>query len=174
MILEKCTFDQLPGEMKMHVMYIEKIPVSEFKLVIWNIKNTLYYNNLKESEVKRFVALIESEKRYLNNRTLDSIYNKYGFAVYREIHEAHEFLVKQELARIAECTAAEYMPIIEKYMDRPSIPVSQPLLKAMSHAATKGNYRFSEWSTEDTYIYFMGYLLGSGKLKWDRRLGSFH
>ena len=174
MILEKCTFDQLPGEMKMHVMYIEKIPVSEFKLVIWNIKNTLYYNNLKESEVKRFVALIESEKRYLNNRTLDSIYNKYGFAVYREIHEAHEFLVKQELDRIAECTAAEYMPIIEKYMDRPSIPVSQPLLKAMSHAATKGNYRFSEWSTEDTYIYFTGYLLGSGKLKWDRRLGSFH
>ena len=47
MILEKCTFDQLPGEMKMRVIYIEKIPVSEFKLVIWNIKNTLYYNNLK-------------------------------------------------------------------------------------------------------------------------------
>ena len=161
MIIEKCTFDQLPGEMKMHVMYIEKIPVSEFKLVIWNIKNTLYYNNLKESEVKRFVALIESEKRYLNSRTLDSIYNKYGFAVYMQIHEAHRFLKEKELDRIAECTVAEYMPIIEKVMDKPSILFSESLLTAMRHAATK---------KESEYIYCMGYLLGSKKLKWEGRL----
>ena len=161
MILEKCTFDQLPVEMKMHVLYIEKIPVSEFKLVIWNIKNTLYYNNLKESEVKRFVTLIESEKRYLNNRTLDSIYNKYGYAVYAEIRDAHRFLIEKELDRIAECTAAEYMPIIEEVMDKPSIPFSEPLLKAICHAATK---------RENAYIYCMGYLLGRGKLKWDKRL----
>ena len=121
MILEKCTFDQLPGEMKMHVMYVQKIPVAEFKLAIWNIKNTLYYNNLKESEVKRFVALIESEKRYLNSRTLDSIYNKYGFAVYMEIHEAHAFLVQQELDRIAECTAAEYIVTRHFMVDGKSI-----------------------------------------------------
>ena len=95
MIIEKCTFDQLPGEMKMRVLFIEKIPVSEFRLVIWSVDNTLYYNNLKESEVKRFVALIESEKRYLNDRTLDSIYNKYGFAVYMQIHEAHRFLYRK-------------------------------------------------------------------------------
>lgn len=161
MILEKCTFDQLPDEMKMRVIYIEKIPVSEFKLVIWSIKNTLYYNNLKESEVKRFVALIESEKRYLNDRTLDSIYNKYGFAVYMQIHEAHRFLIEKELDRVAECTVAEYMPIIEKVMDKPSIPFSESLLTAMRHAATK---------RENEYIYCMGYLLGSGKLKWDSRL----
>ena len=161
MILEKCTFDQLPDEMKMHVMYIEKIPVSEFKLVIWNIKNTLYYNDLKESEVKRFVALIESEKRYLNSRTLDSIYNKYGFAVYMQIHDAHRFLIEKELDRIAECTVAEYMPIIKEVMDEPSIPFSESLLKAMRHAAPK---------KESEYIYCMGYLLGSGKLKWEGRL----
>lgn len=161
MILEKCTFDQLPDEMKMRVIYIEKIPVSEFKLVIWSIKNTLYYNNLKESEVKRFVALIESEKRYLNDRTLDSIYNKYGFAVYMQIHEAHRFLIEKELDRIAECTVAEYMPIIEKVMDKPSIPFSESLLTAMRHAAPK---------KESEYIYCMGYLLGSGKLKWEGRL----
>lgn len=161
MILEKCTFDQLPDEMKMRVIYIEKIPVSEFKLVIWSIKNTLYYNDLKESEVKRFVALIESEKRYLNSRTLDSIYNKYGFAVYMQIHEAHKFLVDKELDRIAECTVAEYMPIIKEVMDKPSIPFSEMLLKVMRHAAPKN---------ESEYIYCMGYLLGRGKLKWDRRL----
>lgn len=161
MILEKCTFDQLPDEMKMRVIYIEKIPVSEFKLVIWSIKNTLYYNDLKESEVKRFVALIESGKRYLNSRTLDSIYNKYGFAVYMQIHDAHRFLIEKELDRIAECTVAEYMPIIEKVMDKPSIPFSESLLTAMCHAATK---------RENAYIYCMGYLLGSGKLKWEGRL----
>ena len=161
MILEKCTFDQLPGEMKMHVMYIQKIPVAEFKLAIWSMNDTLYYNNLKESELERFVALIESEKRYLNGRTLDSIYNKYGFAVYMQIHDAHEFLIKQELDRIAECTVAEYMPIIEKVMDKPSIPFSESLLKAMRHAATK---------KESEYIYCMGYLLGSKKLKWEGRL----
>jgi len=156
--------------MQMRVLYKERIPVSEYRLVIWSIKDTLYYNDLKESEVKRFVALIESEKRYLNNRTLDSIYNKYGYAVYREIHDAHDFLIKKELDRIAERTVEAYMPVIEKAMDRPSIPLSEPLLKAMSYAADKGKFKYQDWSTTDTYIYFMGYLLGAGQLKFEKSL----
>lgn len=170
MIIEKRTFDQLPSAMQMHVLYVEKIPVGEYKLAIWNKKNTLYYNGLKESEVKRFVALIESEKRYLDGRTMNGIYNKYGFAVYFEIHEAHSFLIKKEQDKIAERVAAEYLPIIEKAMDRPSIPYRDELLKAMSNLADKGKFKFKEWSTDQAYIYFMGYLLGSGKLKWEEQL----
>ncbi len=97
---------------------------------------------------------------------MDSIYNKYGFAVYMEIHDAHDFLIKKERGKIAERVEEEYW-IIEKAMDRPSIPVSQQLLKAMSHLADKGYFKYKEWSTDQTYIYFMGYLLGSEKLKWE-------
>ena len=170
MILKKCTFDELPDAMQMHVLYIEKIPVSEYRLAVWSEKDTLYYNDLKESEVKRFVALIESENRFLNNRSMNSIYNKYGFTVYYEIHKAHDFLIKKERDKIAERTAAEYMPIIEKAMDKPSIPYRDELLKAMSNLADKGKFKFKEWSTDQAYIYFMGYLLGSGKLKWEEQL----
>ena len=84
MILKKCTFDELPDAMQMHILYIRKIPVGEYRLAIWSEKDTFYYNGLKESEVKRFITLIESGKRFLNNRTMDSIYNKYGFAVYAD------------------------------------------------------------------------------------------
>ena len=170
MDLIKCTFDELPSAMQMHILYIRKIPVGEYRLAIWSEKDTLYYNDLKENEVKRFVELIESQKRFLNNRTMDSIYNKYGFAVYMEIRDAHDFLLKKEQDKTAERVAAEYMPIIEKAMDRPSIPLNHSLLKAMSHAADKGKFKFKEWSTDQTYIYFMGYLLGSGKLKWEGQL----
>lgn len=170
MNLEKCTFDQLPDVMQMHVLYSEKIPVSEYRLAIWSNKDTLYYNNLKESEVERFVALIESEKRFLDGRTMNGIYKKYGFAVYSEIHDAHNYLQKKQQEKIAEKVAEEYFPIIEKTMDGPSIPVNQQLLKAMSHLADKGHYKYKEWSTDQTYIYFMGYLLGSGKLKWEKQL----
>lgn len=75
--------------------------------------------------------------------------------------------MKKKQEKIAERVAEEYFPIIEKAMDRPSIPVSQQLLKAMSHLADKGHFKYKEWSTDQTYIYFMGYLLGSGKLKWE-------
>ena len=170
MDLIKCTFDELPLAMKSHIMFIRKIPVSEYRLAIWSEKDTLYYNNLKESEIERFITLIESEKRFLNNRTMDSIYNKYGFAVYMEIRDAHDFLLKKEQEKIAERVAAKYMPIIEKAMNKPSIPLSEPLLKAMSHLADKGHYKFKEWSTDQAYIYFMGYLLGSGKLEWEEQL----
>ena len=170
MDLIKCTFDELPPAMESHIMFIRKIPVSEYRLAIWSEKDTLYYNNLKEEEIKRFIALIESEKRFLNNRTMDSIYKKYGFAVYMEICDAHDYLLKKEQYKIAERVAAEYMPIIEKTMNKPSIPLSEPLLKAMSHLADKGKFKFKEWSTDQTYIYFMGYLLGSGKLKWEGQL----
>lgn len=170
MIIKKCTFDELPSAMKSHIMFIQKIPVSEYRLAIWSEKGTLYYNDLKESEVKRFVALIESDKRHLDSRTMNGIYNKYGFAVYFEIHEAHRFLIKKEREKIAERVAAEYMPIIEKAMNKPSIPYRDELLKAMSHLADKGHYKYKEWSTDQTYIYFMGYLLGSGKLKWEGQL----
>lgn len=170
MILKKCTFDELPDAMQMHILYIRKIPVGQYRLAIWSEKNTLYYNDLKESEIQRFITLIESEKRFLNNRTMDSIYNKYGFAVYMEIRDAHDFLLKKRQDKIAEEVVAGYMPIIEKAMDRPSIPLNHSLLKAMSHAADKGKFKFKEWSTDETYIYFMGYLLGSGKLEWEGQL----
>lgn len=170
MIIKKCTFDELPDAMQMHVLYSEKIPVSEYRLAIWSCKDTLYYNGLKESEVKKFVTLIESEERHLNNRTMDSIYNRYGSAVYFEIRNAHDFLLKKEQERIAEKVAEEYFPIIEEAMDKPSIPLSEPLLKAMSHLADKGHFEYKEWSTDQMYIYFMGYLLGSGKLKWEEQL----
>ncbi len=170
MIIKKCTFDELPDAMQMHVLYCEKIPVAEYRLAIWSNKDTLYYNKLKESEIKRFVALIESEKRCLNNRTMDSIYNKYGSAVYFEIRNAHDFLLKKEREKIAERVAEEYLPIIEKAMDRPSVPYCSELLKAMSHLADKGHFKYKEWSTDQAYIYFMGYLLGSGKLEWEGQL----
>ncbi len=170
MILKKCTFDELPSAMKSHIMFIRKIPVGEYRLAIWSKKDTLYYNDLKESEVKRFVTLIENEKRYLDGRTMNSIYKKYGSAVYFEIRDAHDYFLKKADEALAEKTVQEYMPIIEKAMDRPSIPLNHSLLKAMSHAADKGKFKFKEWSTDETYIYFMGYLLGSGKLKWEKQL----
>lgn len=170
MILSKCTFNQLPSAMQMHVLYIQKIPVEEYRLAIWSKKDTLYYNGLKESEITRFITLIESEKRFLNNRTMDSIYNKYGFAVYMEIRDAHNYFLKNADEALAEKIVQEYMPIIEKAMDKPSIPLNHSLLKAMSHAADRGKFKFKEWDTNQAYIYFMGYLLGSKKLKWEEQL----
>lgn len=170
MIIKKCTFDELPDAMQMHVLYCEKIPAVEYRLAIWSNKDTLYYNNLKESEVKRFVTLIESKKRILNYRTAESIYNKYGFAVYNEIQKAHRAYLKKGCEKVAEQIAQEYFPVIEKAMDGPSIPYCDELLKAMSHLADQGHYRFKEWSADHAYIYFMGYLLGSGKLKWEKQL----
>jgi len=62
MIVKKCTFDELPDAMQMHVLYCEKITVAEYRLAIWSNKDTLYYNGLPEKEVERFVSLIESGK----------------------------------------------------------------------------------------------------------------
>lgn len=170
MILRKCTFDELPSAMKSHIMFIQKIPVSEYRLAIWHNEDTLYYNDLPEKEVERFVSLIESDKKFINNRTMDSIYKKYGWAVYNEIHEAHSTYLTKECEKIAEQIAQEYFPIIEKAMNKPSIPYCDELLKAMSHLANKGHFKFKKWSTDQAYIYFMGYLLGSGKLEWEEQL----
>ena len=101
---------------------------------------------------------------------MDSIYKKYGWAVYNEIHEVHSAYLKKGREKVAERIAQEYFPVIEKTMKKPSIPYCDELLKAMSHLADKGHFKFKEWSTEQTYIYFMGYLLGSGKLEWEEQL----
>lgn len=170
MILKKCTFDELPDIMQMRILHTRKIPVAEYRLVIRSKENTLYYNDLPEKEVERFVSLIESDKKFINNRTMDSIYKKYGFAVYMEIRDAHDYFLKNAKEALAEKIVQEYMPIIEKAMAGSSIPLSHSLLKAMSHAADKGKFKYKEWSTDQTYIYFMGYLLGSGKLEWEGQL----
>ena len=117
MDLIKCTFDELPSAMQMHVLYSEKIPVTEYRLAIWSNKDTLYYNNLPEKEVERFISLIESDKKFINNRTMNSIYKKYGWAVYDEIHEAHRAYLKKGREKVAEQVAQEYFPIIEKTMN---------------------------------------------------------
>lgn len=118
MDLIKCTFDELPSAMQMHVLYCEKITVAEYQLAIWSNKDTLYYNNLPEKEVVRFISLIESDKKFINNRTMDSIYKKYGWAVYNEIHEAHSEYLKKGREKVAEQIAQEYFPIIEKAMNK--------------------------------------------------------
>ena len=51
----------------------------------------------------------------------DSIYKKYGWAVYNEIHEAHNAYLTKGREKIAEQIAQEYFPIIEKNMNKPSI-----------------------------------------------------
>ena len=48
-----------PYSPQMHVLYCEKITVAEYRLAIWSNKDTLYYNDLPEKEVERFVSLIE-------------------------------------------------------------------------------------------------------------------
>ena len=101
---------------------------------------------------------------------MDSIYKKYGWSVYNEIHGAHSKYLKKGREKVAEQIAQEYFPIIEKAMNKPSIPYCNELLKAMSHLADKGRFKFKEWSTDQAYIYFMGYLLGSGKLEWEEQL----
>ncbi len=55
MIIKKCTFDELPDAMQMHVLDYEKIAVAEYRLAIWSNKDTLYYYNLPEKEVERFM-----------------------------------------------------------------------------------------------------------------------
>ena len=170
MIIKKCMFDELPDAMQMHVLYSEKIPVGEYRLAIWSNKDTLYYNNLPEKEIDRFISLIENDKRFINSRTADSIYKKYGYAVWNEIQEAHAAYLKKGREKVAEQVAQDYFPVVEQAMDRPSIPFSNELLKVMSHLADKGHYKYKEWSTDQAYIYFMGYLLGSGKLKWEEQL----
>lgn len=91
MDLIKCTFDELPDAMQMHVLYCEKIPVAEYRLAIWSNKDTIYYNDLPEKEVERFVSLIESDKKFINNRTMDSIYkNMVGRSMMKSMkHTAH-------------------------------------------------------------------------------------
>jgi hypothetical protein len=56
---------------------------------------------------------------------MNGIYKKYGSAVYFEIRNAHDFLLKNGEEQIAERVAEEYFPIIEEAMDKPSIPVNQ-------------------------------------------------
>lgn len=174
MIIKKCTFNELPNEMKMYVMLnhsrnCSDIPVSEYQLAIRNSENTLYYNDLPEKEVERFVSLIESNKK-LDGRIMNGIYKSYGIIPYLEIHDAHDYFMKKSDEALAEKIVQGYMPIIEKAMESPSIPVNQSLLKAMSKASRNGEFKYKEWSTNETYIYFMGYLLGSGKLKWEEQL----
>lgn len=123
MDLIKCTFDELPSAMQMHVLYCEKITVAEYQFAIWSNKDTLYYNNLPEKEVVRFISLIESDKKFINNRTMDSIYKKYGWAVYNEIHEAHSEYLKKGREKVAEQIAQEYFPIIEKTMKNRQSPI---------------------------------------------------
>lgn len=100
MIIKKCIFDELPDAMQMHVLYCEKIAVAEYRLAIWSNKDTLYYNDLPEKEVERFVSLIEIDKKFINNRTMDSIYKKYGWAVYNEIHKAHSAYLKKDVRKL--------------------------------------------------------------------------
>lgn len=168
----KATFDELPDAMQMHVLYSEKIKVSEYRLAIWSERNTLYYHGISDKEIERYISLIESEKKFINGRTLDSIYKKHGFSVYNEITTAHQFYLKKNREKIAEEVADKYFPIIEKIMNKPSIPYCDELLKAMSHLADKGHFKYKEWSTDQAYIYFMGYLLGSGVLEWEDLLNG--
>lgn len=85
MIVEKCTFDELPDAMQMHVLYSEKIPVSEYRLAIWSNKDTLYYNDLPEKEMRigEMAALTWEDVDFKENTiTINKTVNRYRKADY--------------------------------------------------------------------------------------------
>lgn len=173
MILSKCTFDQLPDAMQMHVLYVQKIKTTDFHLAVWSERNTLYWNDMLDSELEEIVSIIgDMSFRYWNEedahgKTLEKYYNKYGYAVYSEIADAHRYLRDKADYALAERTVKKYMPKIDKEIDRlkHKAKYNENLVKAMCRY--KGKRFKSDYSTDDMYLFYMVYMLGAGLLKWE-------
>lgn len=170
---------ELPADIVWKISGIQKISLKDFVLYIDIQTDKAYVNKsvVLKKDIARIVDVATSEDPYIvedgteNGDFLDYVYEKYGWEATSSICDYHSAKMKKRKEQDAKDRLKEVLPLIEEITksDFPVIPYNEHLIYEVKKKA-EDSRRKTPGNMVDygsIYIFYLGCLVGMGKLKKD-------
>ena len=175
MTIRKVTPKELPQDIIFRMNYLFKTTLDEFVIMVNNKEEIVYVNTLvPQSDIDDFIKYITYTGKYINDdkyglgEMVDRIYEKYGWEVYHVLIDAYEYRKNKEREQQVKKTAQSILPLIKKEIakKRPIVKYDERLISEIRRAGddVKGKTPENITSFGSVYIFYLGYLMGAGKL----------
>ena len=159
----------LPADIVWQISGLHHITPKDFYVYVQEVKGKMYVNkSVPENDVKKMIEIATFPGRYiLDDETemgqfMDYVYETYGYPAYSTICNCHEWRMKQQ---------DEVLPLIEgiEKSDHPAIHYNEHLIYEVSKMGGKSKRKTARniVSYEDIYIFYLGFLVGIGKINAD-------
>lgn len=166
----------LPADIVWQISGLHHITPKDFKLYI--SKGKMYVNkSVPEKDIEKMVEIATFPGRYIldddteQGEFMNYVYEAYGMAAVNTICNYHEWRIKQQDEQRAKEQLQEVLPLIEKIekSDHPAIHYNEYLIYEVSKMGGKSKRKTAKniVSYEDIYIFYLGYLAGSGVVNTD-------
>lgn len=178
MIVKRLTPKELPQDIIFQMNYLFKTTLDEFVIMVNNKKEIMYVNeSVPQSDVDDFMKYITFEGKYVNDdkaglgKMVDRLYKKYGGNVYSVLLDAYDYQKNKREECQAKERAKTILPLIKKEVakKRPIVKYDERLISEIRRSGNdvKGKTPENIISFGSVYIFYLGYLMGAGKLQED-------
>ena len=170
---------ELPADITWQVSGIQKISLKDFVLYIDSQNDKMYVNKsvVLKKDITRIVNLATSEEPYIldddteDGNFMEYVYEKYGWGAYNSICSYHSEKRKKLDEQRAKEQLKEVLPLIEEITtsEFPVIPYNEYLIYEVLKKGkdTKRKTPRNVAGYDDIYTFYLGCLVGMGKVKKD-------
>ena len=176
MMVKKITPKELPQNLIFRMNHLFKTTLDEFVIMVDNRKETVYVrDSVPQGDIDDFVKYITFEGEYVNayraglGKLADRIYKKYGGNVYSVLIDAYDYRRDKTKEHRAKEKAERILPLIRKEITRKRQAVRYD--ERLLYEIWSAGYGLKEKTPENmtnfgsVYVFYLGYLLGAGKLQ---------
>lgn len=167
---------ELPKDLVFRLNCVYEMELGEFVAIADNKEEILYVNHtVPQKDIDGFLEVIAFPHYWVaddeapTGKFLEYVYEKYGFGTYRELLDSHSWRLDKEEEQKAKKIAKKAIPMIEKQIksENPLIEFDEHLLHEVYCAGLnrKGKTAKNICGYSSIYIFYLGYLMGAGKVK---------
>lgn len=170
---------KLPTPVLFSLRYRYHADLSKYVTAFDERKQILYVNpEVPEEDMQKFVAIASYPEIGINDfdcpiaDAVDYVCDTYGWDTYRILLDAHTDRSNKLIDVQAKEQAEKIVPLIKKVMDQivddeVADPFNEPLVYQISNAGSKEKYRTARnlVGLSTKYVFFLGYLMGTGQIK---------
>lgn len=168
----------LPADIVWQISGKQHISLKEFCLYVHEKENKMYVNkSIPEKDIKKFVKIVASPSRYINDddtetgKLMEYVYRKYGKSAYISLFDYNQCQIEQQDEQRAQEQLQEVLPLIEEMAmnEHPIINYDEHLIYEISKKGMdcKTKTPKNKVNYGDIYIFYLGYLVGLGKINSD-------
>lgn len=169
---------ELPADIVWKISGLHHITPKDFNVYVQETKGKMYVNkNVPEKDIEKMIEIATFPGRYILDddtemgQFMDYVYEKYGYPAYSTICNCHEWRMKQQDEQRAKEQLQEVLPLIEKIeaSDHPTVHYNEYLIYEVSKNGRKSKRKTAKniVSYDDIYVFYLGYLVGIGKINAD-------
>lgn len=168
---------EIPADVVWQISGTQHIALKDFYVYVQKTKDKMYVNkSVPEKDIEKMIEVMTFSGEYIDDDTelgrfMDYVYKKYGYAAYESLFEYRRHRKEQEDDQRARDQLQEVLPLIEEIAtsDHPAIHYNECLIYEVLKKGRDSKMKTTRNMVgyEDIYVFYLGCLVGMGKINAD-------